>query len=142
MRLNQQQNPVAFQYAQLLDHAYSVFGGKPFAEQWLNSPCKHLEGQIPFGTPRQRARFRASGRLFDPYRVRGLSMNPLPWDGKWHAWRLDREAFKNTWASGVGAQKAGGRWNPPGRRIIYASADPSTAILEVAAHAGFDLTVR
>ncbi|WP_460139583.1 antitoxin Xre/MbcA/ParS toxin-binding domain-containing protein [Pseudomonas sp. S2_E01] len=47
MRLNQQQNPVAFQYAQLLDHAYSVFGGKPFAEQWLNSPCKHLEGQIP-----------------------------------------------------------------------------------------------
>lgn len=69
-------------------------------------------------------------------------MNPLPWDGKWHAWRLDREAFKNTWASGVGAQKAGGRWNPPGRRIIYASADPSTAILEVAAHAGFDLIDR
>lgn len=47
MQLNQQQNPVAFQYAQVLDHACSVFGGKPFAEQWLKSPCKQLECQIP-----------------------------------------------------------------------------------------------
>ena len=31
-----------------------------------------------------------------------------------------------------------GRWNPPGRRVIYASADPATAILEVATHTGFD----
>lgn len=69
-------------------------------------------------------------------------MNPLPWDGKWHAWRLDREVFKSTWDSGVGAQQSGGRWNPPGRRVIYASADPSTAILEVAAHAGFDMLDR
>ena len=65
-------------------------------------------------------------------------MNPLPWDGTWHAWRLDREVFKDSWNSGVGAQRSGGRWNPPGRRVIYASADPSTAILEVAAHVGFD----
>lgn len=69
-------------------------------------------------------------------------MNPLPWDGKWHAWRLDREIFKNTWDSGIGAQQSGGRWNPPGRRVIYASADPATAILEVAAHAGFDMLDR
>lgn len=65
-------------------------------------------------------------------------MNPLPWDGTWHAWRLDRETYKATWDSGIGAQTSGGRWNPPGRRVIYASADPSTAILEVAAHVGFD----
>ncbi|MCJ8203217.1 RES family NAD+ phosphorylase [Pseudomonas sp. RGM2987] len=65
-------------------------------------------------------------------------MNPLPWDGRWHAWRLDREVYKDTWASGIGAQRSGGRWNPPGRRVIYASADPATAILEVAAHLGFD----
>lgn len=65
-------------------------------------------------------------------------MNPLPWDGTWHAWRLDREVYKDTWDSGIGAQQSGGRWNPPGRRVIYASADPSTAILEVAAHVGFD----
>ena len=65
-------------------------------------------------------------------------MNPLPWEGRWHAWRLDREVYKKTWDSGVGAQRSGGRWNPPGRRVIYASADPATAILEVAAHLGFD----
>ncbi|MNY48029.1 RES domain protein [compost metagenome] len=65
-------------------------------------------------------------------------MNPLPWDGTWHAWRLDREVFKDTWSSGIGAQQSGGRWNPPGRRVIYASADPATAILEVANHTGFD----
>jgi RES domain-containing protein len=69
-------------------------------------------------------------------------MNPLPWDGKWHAWRLDREVYKDTWDSGIGAQQSGGRWNPPGRRVIYASADPSTAILEVAAHTGFDTLDR
>lgn len=65
-------------------------------------------------------------------------MNPLPWDGRWHAWRLDRENYKASWDSGIGAQVTGGRWNPPGRRVVYASADPSTAILEVAAHVGFD----
>jgi RES domain-containing protein len=65
-------------------------------------------------------------------------VNPLPWDGRWHAWRLDREVYKDTWDSGIGAQRSGGRWNSPGRRVIYASADPSTAVLEVAAHLGFD----
>ncbi|NUT78956.1 RES domain-containing protein [Pseudomonas sp. C1C7] len=65
-------------------------------------------------------------------------MTPLPWDGKWHAWRLDRQVFKETWDSGLGSRQTGGRWSPPGRRGIYASADPSTAILEVAAHTGFD----
>jgi RES domain-containing protein len=65
-------------------------------------------------------------------------MNPLPWAPSWRAWRLDREIYKETWDSGVGAQKVGGRWNPPGRTVVYASADPSTAILEVAVHAGFD----
>lgn len=69
-------------------------------------------------------------------------MTPLPWSGNWHAWRLDREIFKDTWDSGLGAQQTGGRWNPPGRRVIYASADPSTAILEVAAHTGFDTLDR
>ncbi|SDT54197.1 RES family NAD+ phosphorylase [Pseudomonas prosekii] len=69
-------------------------------------------------------------------------MNALPWDGTWHAWRLDREVFKESWDSGLCAQASGGRWNPPGRRVIYASADPSTAILEVAVHVGFDTLDR
>jgi RES domain-containing protein len=69
-------------------------------------------------------------------------MNHLPWDGKWHAWRLDRAVFRDSWDNGIGAQQSGGQWNPPGRRVIYASADPATAILEVATHAGFDTLDR
>jgi len=71
-------------------------------------------------------------------------VNPLPWSGGWYAWRLDREVYKDSWDSGIGAHKLGGRWNPPGRKVVYAAADPSTAILEVAVHLGFDAldTVR
>jgi len=71
-------------------------------------------------------------------------VNPLPWSGSWYAWRLDREVYKESWDSGIGAHTLGGRWNPPGRKVVYASADASTAILEVAVHIGFDAldTVR
>jgi len=65
-------------------------------------------------------------------------MNPLPWDERWYAWRLDLEMYSDTWDRGVGSNRRGGRWNTPGRRVVYASVDPSTAILEVAAHGGFD----
>ncbi len=65
-------------------------------------------------------------------------MNPLPWDDRWYAWRLDREVYSETWDSGLGSKRDGGRWNTPGRRVVYASVDPSTAILEVAAHGSFD----
>jgi RES domain-containing protein len=65
-------------------------------------------------------------------------MNPLPWDDRWFAWRVDPEAYKCTWSSGIGSERKGGRWNRPGRRVVYASVDPSTAILEVAAHGSFN----
>lgn len=65
-------------------------------------------------------------------------MNSLPWTSKWRAWRLDREIYKESWDSGVGAYRKGGRWNSPGTSVVYASADPSTAIMEVAVHIGFD----
>ena len=52
-------------------------------------------------------------------------------------WRLDHRRFKATWDSGEGAFKLGGRWNSKGVRAVYASIDPSTAILEVAVHKGF-----
>lgn len=45
MRLNQRQTTVAFQHA--LEHASTVFGSRLLAEQWLKSPCKHLEDQAP-----------------------------------------------------------------------------------------------
>ena len=53
-------------------------------------------------------------------------------------WRLENEAFFPTWEKGIGAEKVGGRWSPRGRAVIYAALDPSTAILEVAVHKGFD----
>jgi RES domain-containing protein len=57
--------------------------------------------------------------------------------GELVAWRLDESRFALTWDSGEGARLHGGRWNSRGRRIVYCSVDPSTAILEVAVHKGF-----
>jgi RES domain-containing protein len=54
------------------------------------------------------------------------------------AWRLDRAVHASTWNSGKGAFIDGGRWNSPGRRIVYCALDPATSILEVAVHKGFD----
>ena len=69
-------------------------------------------------------------------------MTPLPsalgGDGKTLvAWRLDAAKYAATWASGEGAFRVGGRWNPRGQRVVYASLDPATAILEVAVHKTF-----
>jgi len=49
-------------------------------------------------------------------------------------WRLDKAAYAAGWDSGLGAERSGGRWNSRGVAAVYASLDPSTAILEVAAH--------
>src|SRR3546814_8318328 len=53
-------------------------------------------------------------------------------------WRLDKEVYSSTWDSGIGAERFGGRWNNKGTRVVYAALDPSTAILEVAVHTGFE----
>ncbi|HEY1605023.1 MAG TPA: RES domain-containing protein [Allosphingosinicella sp.] len=52
-------------------------------------------------------------------------------------WRLDLEIHGKTWDSGEGAYRVGGRWNAKGKRAVYCSVDPSTAILEVAVHKTF-----
>jgi len=52
-------------------------------------------------------------------------------------WRLDRSDFAPSWDSGEGAYRFGGRWNSKGRRVVYASLDASTSILEVAVHKTF-----
>ncbi|NNB42334.1 RES family NAD+ phosphorylase [Pseudomonas chlororaphis] len=54
-----------------------------------------------------------------------------------HFWRLDQARHASTWNSGIGAEGSGGRWNPKGLQVVYASLDASTAILEVAVHKGF-----
>ncbi|WP_225923582.1 MULTISPECIES: MbcA/ParS/Xre antitoxin family protein [Pseudomonas] len=35
------------QYARALEHAIEVFGSQSLAEDWLNKPCKYLNGQEP-----------------------------------------------------------------------------------------------
>lgn len=52
-------------------------------------------------------------------------------------WRLERTEHFPSWEKGIGAEKAGGRWSPRGRAVIYTSLDPATTILEVAVHKGF-----
>ena len=65
-------------------------------------------------------------------------MMPLPWAaGPPKAWRLDLQQRSATWDGGVGSARVGGRWNPVGYPVVYCSADPATAILEVAVHKGF-----
>jgi RES domain-containing protein len=54
------------------------------------------------------------------------------------AWRLDKKVRSATWDSGEGARRVGGRWNSVGRRAVYCSLDPSTTILELAVHSGFE----
>src|ERR1700719_1392215 len=53
------------------------------------------------------------------------------------AWRLDEATRSAMWDSGEGAYRVGGRWNSKGVRAVYCSADPATAILEVAVRKGF-----
>ncbi len=69
-------------------------------------------------------------------------MTPLPHPlgpGDVVGWRLDQARFSTTWDSGEGAYLFGGRWNQQGSRILYASLDPATAIVEIAVHKGFDV---
>jgi RES domain-containing protein len=48
------------------------------------------------------------------------------------AWRLCRRVYADL--SGRGAQRFGGRWNSPGRPVIYLADHPALAALEVRVH--------
>jgi RES domain-containing protein len=53
-------------------------------------------------------------------------------------WRLDDARHADSWDSGIGAERVGGRWNPKGLRAVYCSIDPATCLVEAAVHRGFD----
>ncbi|MEJ0018835.1 MAG: RES domain-containing protein [Acetobacteraceae bacterium] len=48
------------------------------------------------------------------------------------AWRLCRAPFADL--SGEGARRYGGRWNRPGRPVVYAASSAALAVLEVRVH--------
>jgi RES domain-containing protein len=52
------------------------------------------------------------------------------------AWRISRAPYADL--SGTGARLYGGRWNSPGRALIYAAETAALAVLEVRVH--LDLT--
>ena len=52
------------------------------------------------------------------------------------AWRISRERFADTAFSGFGAREYGGRWNSPGRGVVYLSGTIALAALEMLVHAG------
>ncbi|HSE42729.1 MAG TPA: RES family NAD+ phosphorylase [Acidobacteriota bacterium] len=50
------------------------------------------------------------------------------------AWRIVSKRRQNTAFDGEGARRFGGRWNPPGTRIVYTSSNLSLAALEFFVH--------
>ena len=55
------------------------------------------------------------------------------------AWRICRRPFADL--SGEGARLIGGRWNSPGRGVVYASNDAALAVLEVRVHLDLDFSL-
>jgi len=49
-------------------------------------------------------------------------------------YRVFASRFSKTAMSGIGAEKAGGRWNSPGRPVVYASGSLCLAVLEILAN--------
>lgn len=50
------------------------------------------------------------------------------------SWRLIKAKNADTAFTGEGARLYGGRWNSPGRKVVYTSATLSLAILEILVH--------
>jgi len=46
-------------------------------------------------------------------------------------WRIVKRKYKATAFDGEGASKYGGRWNSPGKRIVYTAGSKSLALLEL-----------
>ncbi|RZJ57037.1 MAG: RES domain-containing protein [Hymenobacter sp.] len=51
-----------------------------------------------------------------------------------HVYRIQTQRFASTALSGEGARLYGGRWNPEGIPLVYTSASPELALLEVLVH--------
>jgi len=59
-----------------------------------------------------------------------------------HAWRIVEHPFVNHAFTGEGARVAGGRWNTPGKPMVYTAASASLAMLEMLVHLGRNELLR
>ena len=50
------------------------------------------------------------------------------------AWRVVKRKYVDSAFDGEGARRAGGRWNSPGRPVIYTAESSALAILEMVVH--------
>ncbi len=50
------------------------------------------------------------------------------------AWRLTQRARADTAFTGIGSKRTGGRWNPRGVAVVYASSSLALAALEILVH--------
>ena len=49
-------------------------------------------------------------------------------------WRIVKKKFTGTAFDGEGAREYGGRWNSPGKRVVYTSGSVALALLEMLVH--------
>jgi RES domain-containing protein len=47
---------------------------------------------------------------------------------------LTSSRYENSAFDGTGSKRAGGRWNSPGRAVVYTSEHPAVAVLELLVH--------
>ena len=55
------------------------------------------------------------------------------------AWRVVKRKYLESAFDGEGARHAGGRWNSPGRPVIYTAESSALAILEIVVHVEISL---
>lgn len=59
-----------------------------------------------------------------------------------HAWRIVEAPFLKQAFSGEGARLAGGRWNTPGKPVVYTAQSAALAMLEMLVHLGASELLR
>lgn len=58
------------------------------------------------------------------------------------AWRIVRKQYVDSAFSGIGAEKYGGRWNSPGRKVVYVADSLALAAMETLVHLPYPLPAR
>ena len=58
------------------------------------------------------------------------------------AWRIVHRRFAKIAFTGAGARLFGGRWNSPGRPVVYAAQSQALAALEILVHLDFEKLLR